>query len=254
MEQNEPPTYAPQTIPPSNNPFIIPVSIVLGLGLIAAALFFTRTPAPIVTSDVEQESETEEVFTGIRPVDETDHIRGNPNASLLIVEYADFDCPFCKSFQETMNQIITEYGPSGRVAWVYRHLPITKLHPNAKKIALASECVADLGGNDAFWEFSDMVYEGRTGSSPTAITNLNRYAQEVGVDVTAFNTCIQEERFLERVESDAKEAVASGAKGTPYSLILIGDQQGPLEGALSYDAVKQLIDTLLTQIDGGVAP
>src|SRR5690606_34807350 len=85
----------------------------------------------------------------IAPVTADDHIRGNPNAPLMIVEYSDFDCPYCKSFHVTMQKIIEEYGPSGKVAWVYRHLPLTSLHPSAAYIAETSECVAELGGNDA---------------------------------------------------------------------------------------------------------
>lgn len=93
----------------------------------------------------------------VRAVDENDHIRGSADASIVIVEYSDFECTFCISFHATMKGIMDKYGADNDVAWVYRHLPLEQLHPNAKTIAQASECVSELGGTDKFWEFADLV-------------------------------------------------------------------------------------------------
>lgn len=87
------------------------------------------------------------------PVTSEDHIKGNMNAQVTIVEYSDYDCPFCTRFHTTMNAISKKYGDD--LAWVYRHFPLEQLHPNAKAVAVASECVAKLGGNEAFWTFTD---------------------------------------------------------------------------------------------------
>jgi len=89
---------------------------------------------------------------------EGDHTNGNADARIQIVEYSDFDCPFCGRFHETMNQVMAKYGESGDVAWTYRHFPLEQIHPQAKAKAVASECVADLGGNDKFWEFSNIMF------------------------------------------------------------------------------------------------
>jgi len=244
------PAYTQQ----KSNPLVIPLAIIIGAGLIAAALFLGGTTssspthnAQMPTTDAPQEASTN---GSIRPVDGDDHIRGNPNAPIVIVEYSDYDCPFCKSYHQTMNQIMDEYGASGQVAWVYRQFPLVQLHPNAPTIALASECVADLGGNDAFWSFSDLVFEERERNTLTNITKLSSYAAQAGVDETEFNTCLSEERFADKVAEDSADALTAGAKGTPYSLVLIGGQQGVINGAQPYDAVKQIIETLLTQIQG----
>jgi protein-disulfide isomerase len=242
----------PVVVQNKQNPFIIPAAILLGFGLIAAAIFFngnTAAPANVV-GDLDADSEQEAAPTGpVRPVDEDDHIRGNPNAPIVIVEYSDYDCPFCKSYHETMNTIMEEYGTNGQVAWVYRHFPIEQLHPNAPGIALASECVADLGGNDAFWTFSDLVFGEREMNAQTNVTKLGAYAVQAGVAESAFNTCVEEQRFVEKVSEDFTDAANAGAQGTPYSLVLVGGQQGVINGAQPYAAVKQIIETLLSQIE-----
>ncbi|MFA6602909.1 MAG: thioredoxin domain-containing protein, partial [Candidatus Shapirobacteria bacterium] len=88
-------------------------------------------------------------------VTDKDHIRGNKNAAIVLVEYSDYECPFCKNFHSTMQQVAKDYG--NKVAWVYRHYPLP-FHTNAQMEAEAAECVADVGGNDKFWQYTDLVY------------------------------------------------------------------------------------------------
>ena len=91
------------------------------------------------------------------PISGDDHIFGNKNADVIIVEYSDFECPFCQQFHPTLKQIVADY--DGQVAWAYRHLPLESLgHVNAKPAAEASECVAELGGNDAFWQYTNLLF------------------------------------------------------------------------------------------------
>lgn len=92
----------------------------------------------------------------IRPVDPTEHILGNMSGDIVIVEYSDLECPFCKNFHGTMHQVI-DTDPN--VAWVYRHYPIPQLHQKAFKEAVATECAWAQGGNDAFWKYTDMIYK-----------------------------------------------------------------------------------------------
>jgi protein-disulfide isomerase len=250
MTNEEVQTAAP--VQTQSNPFIIPGAIILGFGLIAAAIFFSgSSSAPTnIAGNLNDKANPEEPTTGpVRPVDENDHIRGNPNAPIVIVEYSDYDCPFCKSYHETMNTVMDEYGTTGQVAWVYRHFPIEQLHPNAPGIALASECVADLGGNDAFWTFSDLVFGERERNAQTNVTKLGDYAVQAGVEESAFDSCVEEQRFTDNVDEDFADAANAGAKGTPYSLVLVGGQQGVINGAQPYESVKQIIETLLAQIE-----
>lgn len=92
----------------------------------------------------------------IPPVSDQDHVRGNRGAKVLLIEYSDFECPFCSNFHATAQQIIDEYGDD--VAWIYRHYPLDQLHPNARPAAIASECVTEIGGDEAFWKFADEAF------------------------------------------------------------------------------------------------
>lgn len=92
-------------------------------------------------------------------VTEKDHIAGNPQADLIIIEYSDPECPFCKRFHETMVQAMDEYGKQGKVAWVYRHFPLDAIHSKARHEAEAIECAGELGGNDKFWEYVNTLYK-----------------------------------------------------------------------------------------------
>jgi protein-disulfide isomerase len=264
MEQETNSTPQPQTsYQPAPSPHVgstlaIPLSIIVGLAMIAGAIVFTggfggsSTANAPIDFNAGTGGGPEEMATGeIRPVDETDHIRGNPNAPIVIVEYSDYDCPFCKRFhEETMIPIMEKYGSSGQVAWVYRHYPIEQLHPNAAEIARATECVADLAGNDGFWTFSDLIFGERDINEPTNMVALPDYAEQAGADRAAYEECMASNRFQDEVAADFADAQAAGARGTPYSLVLVGGQQGEINGAQPYAMVDTLIQNLLSQLEG----
>lgn len=99
------------------------------------------------------DSEEELAFEKMAPLTANDNIRGSLDSEIIIVEYSDFDCPFCGRFYSTMKSVYEKH--SDEISWVYRYFPLEQLHPNAKTVAAASECVAKIGGDDAFWKFSD---------------------------------------------------------------------------------------------------
>src|SRR3989344_5485116 len=100
---------------------------------------------------------------------------------IAIVEYSDLECPFCKTFQKTLHQIMDEYGESGKVAWVYRHFPLAQLHTKAAKEAEATECAAELGGNAAFWKYADRLFEVTPSNNNLELSQLPVIAAEVGL-------------------------------------------------------------------------
>ncbi len=180
----------------------------------------------------------------IAPVTDKDHVRGDlKKAKVAIVEYSDTECPFCKDFHPTLKQVAQEYGD--KVAWVYRHFPLEQLHPKALKEAEATECVNELGGPEKFWAFLDKVYEVTPANNGLDAAQLPVLAQQVGVDRTKFETCLSSGKYSQKIQDDIAAAGAAGAQGTPYSVILTGDQKIPLEGAVPFAQIKSALDQLL---------
>jgi protein-disulfide isomerase len=240
----------PSTTPSSSNlqAVAIPLAIVFGFGLIALAVYFSGANSPAAEVVGGPTVTTEK--SAIRPVDNTDYIKGNPNAPILIVEYSDYDCPFCKSFHDTMNQIMDEYGADGKIAWVYRQFPISQLHPNAPRISEAALCVGEVAGNDGFWKFTDLVFGERAVNEATNISKLPEYAVEAGANQKDFMACLESGKMKDRVSTSYSEAVAAGIQGTPHSFVLVGNQQAPIEGAQPYEVVKSIVDNLIGQLEG----
>lgn len=242
---------------PQQSSAAIPIAIIVGFGMIALAIFFTGNSSQDSTQiipNTENAQQAEQILSGPRPVDASDYIRGNPNAPILLVEYSDYDCPFCKQFHETMSQILDEYGVSGRLAWVYRQFPIAELHPNSPKISEAALCVGDIGGNDAFWTFTDLIFEKRDYDEPTNVTRLAQYAETAGIERADYIACMDSGRMEQAVRDSLRDALNAGAQGTPYTLVIAGNQQAVIDGAQSYNTVDSIVGGLLDQLDGSYLP
>jgi protein-disulfide isomerase len=240
-----------KTVVVQRSSLAVPIAIVIGFALIAAAIYFggNAPKLPFLSTAKPDTTDTASSTVEMRPVDEKDHIRGNPNAPIVIVEFSDYDCPFCKEFHSTLQQIMQNYGADGKVAWVYRNFPLQQLHPSAPYIAQAAECVAQLGGNDAFWKFTDLVFDERGTNEPTNTARLPEFAKTSGVSETAFNACLEKGDTKALVQEDFQEALGIGARGTPYSIVLVGGQKIVISGAQPYSSVSQLMDAILKQIE-----
>lgn len=204
-----------------------------------------QTNQPVVTGAANQPV-AQKPAGNIKPVTNKDHIRGNQNAKVTLVEYSDLECPFCKQFHPTMKQLLTTYG--NKIRWVYRHFPLP-FHQNAQKEAEASECVAELGGNDAFWNYVDKIFE-RTTSNGTgfALDQLGPLASEVGVSQQAFQTCLDSGKYAQLVKDEEADDQQAGVTGTPSTFIVNSKGQSQLiVGAQPLDAFKTAIDQALKQ-------
>ncbi len=229
--------------------FSVPVAIVVAGILIAGAVYLSanKPDSQKVGNQPVQPPQGETAsLDKMQAVTKDDHIRGNPNAPVKIVEYSDTECPFCKNFHVTMNKIMDEYGKDGKVAWAYRHFPIDQRHPEARKQAEATECANELGGNDKFWAYLDRVYEITPSNNGLRLTELPKIAEFIGLDVVKFNACLASGKYAAHVEADYQDAMATGGNGTPWSIVI--DKNGkkyPLSGAQPYEAIKQLIGIAL---------
>lgn len=229
--------------------YMVPLAIVAAGAIIAGAIFFSdKAPSSAAQANTGTNPTPSNTSYQNVTIKSDDHIFGNPSAPVVIVEYSDLECPFCKIFHATMRQVMDEYGKDGKVAWVYRHFPLAQLHPKAPAEAVASECVAKLGGETAFWTFINKIFEVTPANNGLDHSLLPGFAKEAGVDEAAFNKCFQNAETTDLVSADYNDAVAAGGQGTPYSVVVVnGKGAAVISGAQPYEYVKQLIDAALEQ-------
>lgn len=146
-----------------------------------------------------------------------------------------------------MQRIVDEYGD--KVAWVYRHFPLDSIHSKARAEAVATECAAELGGNDAFWQFTDRFFELTPSNNRTDIaTVLPQIAREIGLNEQQFTTCLASGKYDDHIQANLDNGIATGGNGTPWSIVVTANgKKYPLSGAQSYATVKQLIDLALSE-------
>ncbi|MBI5612219.1 MAG: thioredoxin domain-containing protein [Gammaproteobacteria bacterium] len=204
--------------------------------LVAAALFVLAMPG----------FAQEEVMGIVEPVSARDHIRGPRAAPVKLIEFGDTECPLCKRLHPTLKRIVDDY--RGQVAWVFRHFPIAEIHPKAPKEAEATECAADLGGDAKFWAYLDRLYEITPSRNRLEPAELPRIAQHVGLERAPFEQCLQSGRHAARVAADVADALAAGAPGTPYTVIVAPNGKSyEVVGNQPYEALRLVIDIALKQ-------
>lgn len=232
----------------------LPAAIVIAALVIGGAIVWNK-PARVVPGGAQATQENV-----LKPVTSEDHILGNVNAQVFVVEYSDTSCPFCKLFHTTMKKVMEGYGSAGNVAWVYRHFPLDKpssegfvLHPNAGREAQALECAAEIGGNEAFWKYTNRLYEitpAVTSQNPQGMdpAELYKIAAFTELDPAKFKSCLDSGKYAAKVEQSYTDGINAGVAGTPYSFIITrSGKKVPINGARSYAEVKKAIDTLLAQ-------
>jgi len=188
----------------------------------------------------------------VAEVTKADHIRGDKDAKIVIIEYSDIECPFCKAYHETMKKIFAEYGADGKVAWVYRHFPLEQLHKNAQKEAEATECAAELGGEDMFWKYTDELYATTKSNDGLDISTLPDIGAKLGLDKAKMKACIDSGKYTAKIQEAVAAGAKAGAAGTPYTVIQfkgenipLVNEQGQGLGALPYDVMKKIVDNML---------
>jgi Na+/H+ antiporter NhaA len=142
---------------------------------------------------------------------ERDHIRGSDDAPVTLVEYGDFQCPYCGQAEQTIRELLARQG--GDVRYVWRHLPLNDVHPNAQLAAEASEAAA---AQDRFWDMYDMLLTHQDGLT---LRDLVRYAQELGLDTERFRDELRRRVHTPRIAEDVASADESGVSGTPTFFI-----------------------------------
>lgn len=231
----------------------MPIAIIIaGIFIAGAVIYGSGKTTNDNIANVPQRQAVEQQQTGdlekMTPISSGDHIRGNPDALIKIVEYSDTECPFCKKFHTTMQQVMDEYEKSSKVAWVYRHYPLDQLHSKARKESEATECAAEIGGNDKFWAYLDRLMEITPANNGLDPTELPKIAQYVGLDTTKFNECLSSGKYAQKIEEHVQNAQVTGGNGTPWSIVVgKNGKKYPLSGAQPYTSVKTLIEQALRE-------
>ncbi|MEX2145234.1 MAG: DsbA family protein [Candidatus Spechtbacterales bacterium] len=171
---------------------------------------------------------------------ESDWARGNLESEVVLLEYADFQCPACASYHPLVNQLFTDYGD--RVKFVFRHFPLEQIHANAEPAGRASEAA---GRQGKFWEMHDMLFENQTAwaNDRNAEEKFVEYAQALGLDVEQFRTDMNSDEAKNKVKNDYDGGYRSGVPGTP-TFFLNGDK---ISNPRNYDEFKAVIDQALAQ-------
>lgn len=189
----------------------------------------------------DEAAKTAEMAKNVNPVTDEDHIYGSPEAKISLIEYSDFQCPYCKSFHDTAESVADSYGDD--VNWVYRHYPLSFHEPAASLQAMASECTAELGGNDKFWEFVENIFS----DNPKDLDGLVALAGDLGIDENEFKTCVESEKYADEIKKDTANGMAAGVKGTPGTIVL-NNETGEavlVAGAQPASALEKVIDGML---------
>ncbi|HEX7724471.1 MAG TPA: thioredoxin domain-containing protein [Candidatus Paceibacterota bacterium] len=241
-------------------------AIIIAGALIACAIIWINRPAATGVSALRTDSAGPDglsLVDDVPPVTADDHILGNPNAPIKLVEYSDLSCPYCREMNAAMVQIMNLYGPTGKVAWVYRSLPLlmkpidasgTIPHPNSGTQAEALECVAQLGGNSAFFSFEKQWFSTFPDGAETRGATIDRavidsLVRKIGVDFSSFNDCMSARRYEKKISLAYDKGLAAGITGTPTTYIFtpLGNRI-ELIGLQSYATLRNTIETLLPSI------
>ena len=160
-------------------------------------------------------------------------VRGNPDAPVTIVEFADFQCPYCLAVQPAIKQVMDKY--QGKVRLAFRDFPLRQIHPRAQQSAEAAHCAGDQG---KFWEYHDLLYSNQ---SKLDLNSFMERAVTAGLDTEQFQACLDSGKFRAQIDSDLQSGSIAGVTGTPAFYI----NGVPLTGAQPLSEFEKIIDSVL---------
>jgi len=243
------------------NVLIIGIIVITGIAMFFAGSYALNTDSDQVTQEELQDAisklelkilqnqlPTTQPTPPIKISADNDPIIGNPDAKISIIEFSDFQCPFCARFHiQTLPLIIEEYIEDGKVKLVFRDFPIQNIHPNALPASVAAECANEQG---KFKEMHDILFENQNQwnkqETADAISLFNQYATEMNLDQEIFDSCLSNGKYIEEIKNDLEDGRDYGISGTP-GFFIGNDQIGyvELKGAQPFESFKKVIDAQL---------
>ncbi|MCR4263578.1 MAG: DsbA family protein [Candidatus Roizmanbacteria bacterium] len=236
---------APQTTPTQNKNMVMPLLVLLLIGAAFGMGYMWQRIQNLesgpktnpVAGAQQAPAAPEETVGDVAPVTDDDFIRGDADAAITWIEYSDLQCPYCATIHPDLVKLLEEY--DGKVRWVYRHFPLDEIHPYARPLAHGSECAAQLGGDEKFWEFIDYVFENKT-------TDPNTAATAIGLSASQFSSCLESDEVAQAVDEDYNSGITAGVRGTPGNFVIGPDGETKLiPGALPYAQLKATVDGML---------
>lgn len=216
--------------------FFILLNLVLGDGKVALGKTTANSNRPVAAAN-QPTAAAAPAPSPSAPVDiqitDSDHVRGSSNAKVTLVEFSDFQCPFCGRFFPSLQKLLSEYGDQVRL--VYRHFPLDSIHQMARPAAEASECASEQG---KFWEYHDQLF-----AKQDELSNdlLKQIASDLKLNTNKFNDCFNSGKYRQEVEDDYQSGIAAGVRGTPHTIV----NGVAVSGAVPYDQLKAVIDEAL---------
>lgn len=225
----------------NNTKLSTPMAIIVAGFLVMVGIMVSKMPAKDMKADINKDTaKQEESGPLVMPVNSGDHILGNiETAEVVLIEFSDTECPFCKTFHNVLHNVVNKY--NGRVAWVYRHFPLDSIHPKARMEARATECVANIGGNDKFWQYLDLIFATTPSNNKLDAKLLPTMATRIGIDQKAFADCFAKDTFDAKVEAQYEDGQIAGVEGTPHTIVITKDgKKIPIRGADEATLTKTL--------------
>lgn len=230
--------------------YLLPASILIAAALIAGAVFFNAGKQKgnnVVGNELNNPNvASERLPKNVNSISSSDHKLGPDSAPIKIIGFTDLECPYCKEYHLVLKQVMKDM--PGKIQFVLRNFPLAALHKQAKQEAVATECIADLGGEEAFWNYVDKIFESTKSNDGLDLALLPRFATEVGVDKNKFEKCVISGKFDELIQKNLSDGNNSGLQGTPYSVVIAPNGQYlPLNGYMPVEQFKAAMEEVLNQ-------
>ena len=213
-----------------------PTAIVIAGAIIGIAIYASNAPSaannPTTAGADTTGLPTQPTPAVVAVSTDDDPVLGNPDAPVTIVEFSDYECPFCKRhYQNTFPQIKEEYIDTGKVKLVFRDLPLSFHDPLATTQAMTASCARDQGGDEVYYEYHDAIFE-TTQSNGNGMTEdqLFAIADDLGLNRGQIESCVESEKYKEEILADIEGARSSGATATPTFFIGPSDDSGMIQG------------------------
>ncbi len=217
----------------------------------ALSAFFSDLTGKKVNLNNKAPSAPSTQFTG-KAIDSKDYVLGNAKSNVTVIEYSDPECPFCAQFHPTIKSMMNDYG--NKISFVYRQFPLTSIHQHAFDESRAIACAGKIGGTKSYYDYMNALFDYKFNKQTTQLTKTGKedLANSIGLDMTKFNSCMNNNDTATEVNDSMADGVKAGVQGTPSTFVLVkkGSEYqvvAMIDGARPYDFVKAAVDQALSK-------